>query len=110
MRVKSFKMVTGEEVVAEVVMEKSGNEVSTDGLFTNSITEYVLRRPHTLQFQQVGPGQIGLALVPWTLSNPAIDNLSVPASAVLIAFYPSDKVEQQYIEQTSGISLARTLA
>jgi hypothetical protein len=54
----------------------------------------------------MGQGQIGLAFVPWTLSNPTIEVLDVPASAVLLMFDPSERVETQYLEQTSGISLA----
>lgn len=93
--VKSFKMVTGEEVVAEVVETKVGT----------SVLSYVLKRPHILQFQQIGQGQLGLALVPWTLSNPTIERLDVPAAAVVLSFDPSAEVERQYLQQTSGISI-----
>lgn len=97
--VKSFKMVTGEEVVAEVVDTKFAS------LSTDAVVSYALRRPHILQFQQIGQGQLGLALVPWTLSNPAIDRLDVPAAAVVLSFDPSAEVERQYLQQTSGISI-----
>jgi hypothetical protein len=97
--VMSFKMVSGEEVVAELVSTKT---FASD---TDPVS-YTVRRPHILQFQPVGPGQLGLAFVPWTLSNPAIERLEIPASAVLLTFQPADKVERQYLEQTSGISLA----
>lgn len=97
--VMSFKMVSGEEVVAELVSTKT---FASD---TDPVS-YTVRRPHILQFQPVGPGQLGLAFVPWTLSNPAIEHLEIPASAVLLTFKPADKVERQYLEQTSGISLA----
>lgn len=97
--VMSFKMVSGEEVVAELV---STVTLTPDG----PPRSYTVRRPHILQFQPVGPGQLGLAFVPWTLSNPAIERLEIPASAVLLTFEPADKVERQYLEQTSGISLA----
>jgi hypothetical protein len=88
-------MVTGEEVVAEVVETKVGA----------SVLSYVLKRPHILQFQQIGQGQLGLALVPWTLSNPTIERLDVPAAAVVLSFDPSAEVERQYLQQTSGISI-----
>jgi hypothetical protein len=97
--VMSFKMISGEEVVAELVSTKTITENS-------SPISYTVRRPHVLQFQPVGPGQLGLAFVPWTLSNPAIERLEIPASAILLTFTPVDKVERQYLEQTSGISLA----
>jgi hypothetical protein len=106
-QVKSFKLRGGEEVVAEVVEERSGSSIVSDGLFSNSVTVYVLRRPHILQFQPVGPGQVGLAFVPWTLSNPMIEKLDLPAEQVVVTFAPSENVERQYLEQTSGISLAK---
>ena len=96
--VMSFKMVSGEEVVAELVSMKT---VTAD---SNPIS-YTVRRPHILQFQPVSAGQLGLVFIPWTLSNPAIEHLEIPASAVLLTFPPVDKVERQYLEQTSGISL-----
>lgn len=96
--VKSFKMVGGDEVVAGLITTKED---------TNGVAlAYRLRRPHILQFQPMGQGQIGLAFVPWTLSNPTIEVLEVPASAVLLMFDPSERVATQYLEQTTGISLA----
>lgn len=99
--VKAFKMVGGDEIVAELLDTKS--------LLTNTdtITHYVLRRPHILQLQQLSNGGLGLALVPWTLSNPSIERMEVPASAVLLQFDPAESTEKQYLEQTSGISLAK---
>lgn len=106
-QVLSFKLLGGEEVVAEVLETKSGNQLLTEGAaFANAITSYVVKRPHILQFQQMGNGQVGLAFVPWTLSNPTIERIEIPASSVLLTFLPSERVERQYLEQTSGISLA----
>lgn len=100
----SFKLIGGDEIVAEVVGVKRGN-VLTEST-TSPITEYMVRRPHILQFQPVAPGKVGLAFVPWTLSNPTIERMQLPASAVILTFSPSENVEKQYIEQTSGIQLA----
>ncbi len=106
-KVKSFKLVSGEEIVADVIRELSGNQVlNENGPFTSAVTSYIIRRPHVLQFQQVAPGQFGLALIPWTLSCPDIDRVELPASAVVVSFIPADNVERQYLEQTSGISLS----
>lgn len=96
MTVKSFKLISGEEVVATVVT-------------TLNPTGYTLRKPHILQFQQVAPGQLGLAFIPWTLSNPDIDTVEIPTSAVISVFEPAAKVEKQYLEQTSGISLVSSI-
>lgn len=96
----AFKILGGEEVVAEVV------EVERTAGIEGEITNYIVRRPHILKFQQVGPNQVGLVFVPWTLANPGIVRLPIPASAVLLSFSPDTNVERQYIEQTSGLALA----
>jgi len=98
----SLKMVTGEEIVSEL-------KSTITSLGNDQVTAYVVRRPHILQFQQVRPGQLGLAFVPWTLSNPEIESLEIPASSVVVKFSPADSVQQQYIQQTSSIQIAKTL-
>jgi len=105
----AFKMIIGEEVVGEVIeiirkitplFEQTGKGIS-DG----DITAYRVRRPHILRFIQSREGA-NLAFIPWTLCNPSIEVMTIPASAVLLTFPPSANVEKQYIEQTSGITLA----
>ena len=103
MSVKSFKMVGGDEVVARVLDTKS-SKLLTDA--PSPIETYVVSRPHILQIQPMGNGQVGLAFVPWTLSNPTIERMEIPASAIVLVFDPSANVEKQYLEQTSGISIA----
>lgn len=104
-QVKSFKLLGGEEIVAEVMSENRKNAIIGNN-FDETVESYVLRRPHILQFQPMGNGQLGLAFVPWTLSNPDIERLILPSSAVLVAFDPAPRVERQYLEQTSGIDLS----
>ena len=101
----SFKIRSGEEVVAEVesTVTKAAGE---DGLFVEMPVRWVLKRPHVLRVQQVQGGQLGLSFVPWCLSNPDIRAVTLEATSVLATFAPSAMVERQYIEQTSGISLA----
>lgn len=108
MSVRSFKLVSGEEIVGDVVSTKSGNQILTESstTYAGGVTSYSVKRPHVLQFQQMGPGQVGLAFVPWTLSNPAIDEIEIPTSAILVSFDPAPQVERQYLEQTSGIAIA----
>lgn len=97
--IMSFKLINGEEVVAEVLSQPLFEE-------GNRNTEFTLRRPHVLQFQQVAPGQVGLVFIPWALSNPVIDKVVLPSTSVITSFSPALEVERQYLEQTSGISLA----
>jgi hypothetical protein len=104
--VRSFKLVGGDEVVAEVTdiqYEYIHHEL---GSSKGNIISYTVRRPHILQFQPMPNGNIGLAFVPWTLSNPTIERLNLPVSALIVPpFDPSPNVTKQYLEQTSGITL-----
>lgn len=102
-KIMSFKTVGGEEIVAEVVREVNNGVFGSDV----STVAYVLKRPHVLRFQPVAPGQLGLAFVPWTLSNPDILEITLPVkSLVADPFEPAHRVAQQYLEQTSGIDLS----
>lgn len=92
-----FKMMSGEEVITKV-----NNTTEMDGV----ILKYSVNRPHVLKFQQIAPGEVGLALVPWALSNPSIAKLDIPASSIMLVFEPDTNATKQYLEQTSGISLS----
>lgn len=97
MKVKAFKMVTGEDVICRVVQEKS---ITLDG----PVTEYVVSKPFVLHLQ---PTQNGMAmgLAPWTLANPGMDNLTVSASSIIVIYDVEKNFENQYLSQTSGIDL-----
>ena len=104
--VLAFKMIGGDEVVASVVKtitEKTVLAEKDGSVSTAAIKAYVVRKPHILRFQPVAPGQIGLAFVPWTLSNPEIAELEIPASAVVLTYKPSEQVKTQYLSQTTGL-------
>jgi hypothetical protein len=90
MKVQSFKLVTGEEIVARVLDQ-------TD-------THFTIEQAQVLQFQPVGNGQLGLAFVPWALSNPDVE-VKLPVTAVVTNFNASTQVEKQYVSQTSKIAL-----
>lgn len=98
MEVKSFKMITGEEVVARLISTNS-----TLGL-TPQVISYKMESPLVLSVHQQG-GRVGLGFMPWTLSNPDLGEVDVPASAVVITFKPSDVIEKQYMQETSKIAL-----
>lgn len=96
--IKSFKLVGGDEIVAEIVRTELGTRSQN----------WVIKRPLAIKFQPMGQGQIGLALVPWTLSNPTIEELCLNEKAVIAQYEPSATVERQYLQQTSGIELSAT--
>lgn len=108
--VLAFKLIGGDEVVAEVTeIVRNNVQMLTESVSSaGPIVSYTVRRPHVLRFQPVAPGQIGLAFVPWVLSNPEINSVTIPVEALLIPpFEASKNVEDQYLQQTSGIALAK---
>lgn len=104
--VKAFKLVTGEEVIAEVRDPKVQELLQETFRITRDEVTYTLRRPNVLQFQQMAPGKFGMAMVPYTLSNPDLETVKIPASKVITVFDVADNVEKQYLQQNSGIALA----
>lgn len=105
-KVLAFKIRSGEEVIAKVESTRTENVSIGSGLFKEKAVEWVLSKPHVLRVQQMNNGQLGLSFVPWCLSNPDIAGLILEDDAVLATFEPGSMVERQYLEQTSGISLA----
>ena len=111
--VLAFKLVGGQEIVAEVLETYHHDAKMVDGLVDNSagpVTGWKVRRPHLLQFLPNGQGGVNLAFVPYTLSNPNIDSIDIPREAVLLSFTPSVNTEKQYLQQTSGLDLSTAQA
>ena len=106
-KILSFKTISGDEIVAEVVREVPTGNILAEGSGASTVAAYVLKRPHVLRFQPVAPGQLGLAFVPWTLSNPDITEITLSVKSLIAEpFVPASNVEKQYLEQTSGIDLS----
>lgn len=110
--IRSFKIVGGDEIVAEVIkVVESANRFQLNETAPSGPIAYIIKRPNVLRFQPVAPGQLGLAFVPWTLSNPEIGEVVLPAKSLLTEpFRPAANVEKQYLEQTSGLDLSSRLA
>ncbi len=108
-KIVAFKLMGGEEIVAEVLNENRGSMLTGMGSESGEITSYTIRKPHILRFQPVGRNEVGLAFIPWTLSNPTLERVDLPARSVLLTFSPSENVEQQYVSQTSPIVQAKTV-
>jgi hypothetical protein len=102
--IKTFKLVSGEEVVARV-SERTAL-IETVGAAPATPTTYELHRPMTIQLQPVAPGKFGLAFVPYALSNPEVETITVSAANVVAVFEPAKEVERQYLQQTTGLELA----
>lgn len=108
-KVRAFKMITGEELVARVDDNNTLDLLQEEVRDIRDVVPYRLKKPHVMQIQQVAPGKFGLAMVPWTLSNPDLEVVTIHASHVVFSFDVSPSVEKQFVQQTSGIELASTV-
>jgi len=91
--VKTFKMMSGEEVITRV----------EDGSTDNHIK---IIKPRTIAITPIGPGQAQLALIPYVASDPD-GEFDIPKTAIMCEITLSnDQLEKGYLEQTSGIVLA----
>lgn len=98
--VVTFKLVSGEEVVASLICKLSPT-------LDSNVAAYRVSKPQTLQFRPFGnSGQMGLAFMPWTLSNPTLREVDIPATFVMCMVETDSEVARQYLEQTTGIALA----
>ena len=105
--IRTFKLVSGEEVVAEVADSQTQTFLTEGQHFGREQLEYKLRRPHVLQFQPIAPGKMGLAFIPWVLSNPEVQEVTIFARNVIgVPVEPSEQVQRQFLQQTSGIEIA----
>jgi len=105
--IRAFKMVSGEEVIAEIQHTQTKTFLTESEHFGRTNIEYHLRRPHVLQIQQVAPGKLGMALVPLFLSNHDAEEVIVLASSLLtVPVEPHSAVQKQYLDQTSGLAIA----
>jgi hypothetical protein len=95
----TLKLVTGEEVVATLVQKLSAT-------LDSNVAAYRVSKPQTLQFRPFGnSGQMGLAFMPWVLSNPGLREVDIPATFVMAVVDTDNEVARQYTEQTTGIAL-----
>ena len=92
MIIQLFKLVSGEEIIAKVVSE---NE-----------TTYLVSDVRTLVMQPTGPGQMGIALVPW-VATMADQELPLKKTHVMVENKNVPKqLEDGYLQETTGIQLA----
>lgn len=87
-----MKLVSGEEIIANIVEE-------TD--FTVTVES-----ARSLMVQPTGPGQMGIAMLPWMATMPD-DQLDIRTSDIMIRNNDVPKqLEDGYLQQTSGIQIA----
>jgi hypothetical protein len=102
--IKSFKLKSGEEIVAEVTNGEMLVEV-VPGIVPNP-PGYVLRKPHVISVGPTKSGRMGLVMVPWMLSNQDLVTLDLPREALLVEpFDPSEDTVNEFRKITSPIQM-----
>lgn len=91
MDVKTFKLISGEEVLGKVV--------SDDDL------KIVLEDPRIISLQPTGPGQVTVTFIPFFLSNRKVDKATVNRSAVVAETEVEDELRKHYAREVSNIQL-----
>lgn len=91
MNVIGLKLVTGEELVAEL-LEETGTGV-------------VIRRAVALQVQMT-PGGPQAGFVPWSMLIPDSTKFSIKTSHIVTQYELDLSVEKQYIKSVTGIDIA----
>lgn len=94
MNIKIFKLYSGEEVVASLIEEVD--------------TGFTVSKPMVIQLVPQGGGQMGLMLIPWVVGNQNINvTINKNVMSVTHPIEPAKEFEDQYLQQTSGIALAK---
>jgi len=92
--VYTFKLSSGEEILAKYKGEESGN--------------YHLVKPMALAMTQDEKGQPSLGLAPFAATLDPSSNQEIPINTSIIVTYfePPQEIVKGYLERTSGIALA----
>jgi hypothetical protein len=110
MKVVCVRFNSGEEIIAKVSENFSDTAILNDNGPWEAKGRITLDTVLGITFQQVGPNQMGIAFVPWAVGNTEathIIDLSVHAFSI---YPPSVEIERSFLEQTSGIQLAKAPA
>ena len=94
--IRLFKLTSGDEII--------GRQTDTDSEF------YTLKSVRLIIMQPTGPGQIGLGMIPWMGGAP---DEEIRVSKKNIMGWPvggvPKQLEDNYLQQTSGLQLATAL-
>lgn len=90
MKVKGFKLINGEEIIARFTVGDGGS--------------YVLEKPRVLGFQETQQG-MGLGFMPYIIGNPDAD-VVISKTSIIAEYEPRPEIEKAYMQQTSKIQLA----
>jgi hypothetical protein len=92
MEVKTFKFTNGDEIMGRLVE------------WSDDIT-YKVERPRGLLPQKMQDGQIGIAFVPWVISNPDGTVEILKTALAMTPMSPSKEMSDAYLSQTTGLQI-----
>ena len=92
--IKIFKLINGDEIIAEVVSHNVGSN-------------WKLRKIRMIILQEVQQGRVGLGLLPWLASNVNGEFELHSTSLAGLPYDPEDDLQKAYLQQTTGITLAK---
>lgn len=93
--IKAFKLKSGEEIIA-----RCDNHINVDD-------KYKLSKVRQIVIQPIGPGQMGLAFLPW-IATAQDDEILLKANHLACdPFIPPENIEKEYLQQTTGIALVK---
>ena len=90
MEIKTFKLITGEEVIARVKQERD---------------YMMLEKPMTMApVPGQSPGQMGFAMVPWMMAAKG-DLIQLSLSHIVVETEAKGDIEKNYLASITGLSL-----
>lgn len=98
-QVALFKLMTGEEVLAEYTMDDE-----------KAPEYYLLKAPRRVFIQQVGPSQFGIKMSPWIVGHPDGVFPIHSTHVVTVSVEMESQLKDGYLQQTSPIDLSASAA
>ena len=102
MQVKSFRLTTGEEIIAYAEPVQVPQVLSAHA----GVVHWKLSKIRQVQLTAAPGGGIGFALLPWIASNPDMD-LNIPPNIIAFEIEPLKGIEDSYVAQTSTVKIAK---
>lgn len=100
-----IRLTSGEEIIGKIDQEETTIDTTTTSIMPKGVV--TLGTVRGITFQQVGQNQLGIAFIPFAIANSDAKMTFILENCAAVVYPPSADLERGYLEQTSGISLAR---
>lgn len=108
MKVICIRFTSGEEIIAKLedtqVLTGTPSQFESAGPW-EPVGKITIGTVRGITFQPVGPNQVGIAFVPWSVGNVDVKVTIQLENCAVAVYEPSSDLERGYLEQTSGIAL-----